>query len=633
MATPLPPVPTGGGDAGPPTPVVRLQRPRLLVDAGFWDRLRHARLRDAGLDGLLLHLCGQADHFLHVAPVTYLKIGRRLLDVSREALRRNLLLSFVYRLTGDGRYLERVEREAHAVCSFHNWNAAEVFLDAAEMAVGLSFVYDWLYDELAPETRGAIRRAMVSYALVPPLPLPGAVAGEAVPWYLTCANNWNSVSYAGGVLGSLALADEEPGLLAQWLALAAEHNAEVLRCYGPNGVYPEGPMYWHYGTSFQVLLIEALRHATGGDLGLSDDPGFASFVQSGAFMLHAAGPTGRTFNYADGRETGDHSPTFGWFARETGLSELARLHAQPPWPTEMVSARLLPLAAVWWPGLDGSATPSATEALPTAYHGTGEVPVATFRTAWDDPDAAYLATAGGSPDRNHGHMDGSGFVYEAHGVRWAVDLGLQDYHSLESKGVKIWDREQSSERWHVFRLNNHSHNVLTLDGQLHRVAGHAAVTGFCGHPGASWVTYDLTPLFADRAGRVTRGFTFGPTGVVRVQDELDGLAPGTAVRWTMMTRAAVEIGGGGATLRQDGRCLRLSLVEPGDAAMTATPLGPHAPYDEPNPGLQRIDIDLTAPARGTLRIAVDLLPQADQARGEAAPGGGGPVRPLGSWAR
>ena len=629
MATPSPPAPTGGGDVAAPTAHIRRQRPRLLVDADFWDTLRDTRQRDAGLDGLLVHLGGQADLLLDVAAVTYHKIGRRLLDVSREALRRNLLLSFVYRLTGDGRYLRRVEAEALAVCGFDNWNAGEVFLDAAEMAVGLAFVYDWLFDDLTPATRGAIRGALVRNTLTPPLPGPG----EEPVWFLTCRHNWNSVSYAGGVLGSLALVDEEPELARRWLALAAEHNAEVLRCYGPNGVYPEGPMYWHYGTSFQVLLIEALRHATGGDLGLSDDPGFAGFVRSGAFMLHAAGPTGRMFNYADGREVGDESPVFGWFAREAGLDELARLHVRPPWPTEMVSARLLPLAAVWWPGLDGSATPGAAEALPTAYHGTGEVPLATFRTAWDDPDAAYLATAGGSPGRNHGHMDGGGFVYEAHGVRWAIDLGRQDYHSLESRGVKIWDREQSSDRWRVFRLNNHSHNVLTLDGQLHRVDGHAAVTGFCGHPAASWVTYDLTPLFGDQAPRVTRGFTFGAEGAVRVQDELDGLTPGTAVRWTMMTRAAVEVGGGEATLRQDGQSLRLSLVEPGDVAMTATPLGPQAPYDEPNPGLQRIDINLTAPASGTLRIAVDLLPQAHRARGEDGPGGGGPVRPLGSWHR
>ena len=64
---------------------------------------------------------------------------------------------------------------------------------------------------------------------------------------------------------------------------------------------------------------------------------------------------------------------------------------------------------------------------------------------------------GGSPGTNHAHMDVGSFVVDMQGVRWAVDLGGQGYHGLESRGVDLWNRGQDSERWTVFRLNNFGH--------------------------------------------------------------------------------------------------------------------------------------------------------------------------------
>lgn len=59
-------------------------------------------------------------------------------------------------------------------------------------------------------------------------------------------------------------------------------------------------------------------------------------------------------------------------------------------------------------------------------------------------------------------MDAGSFVYEKNGVRWAMDLGMQNYFSLESKGVDLWNQSQEGQRWDVFRLNNMAHNTLTI---------------------------------------------------------------------------------------------------------------------------------------------------------------------------
>ena len=73
------------------------------------------------------------DNYLRVEPVKYELEGKRLLNVSREALMRILYLSYAYRTTGDNRYCLRAEREVNAVCDFKDWDPNH-FLDAAEMA-------------------------------------------------------------------------------------------------------------------------------------------------------------------------------------------------------------------------------------------------------------------------------------------------------------------------------------------------------------------------------------------------------------------------------------------------------------------------------------------------------------------
>ena len=63
--------------------------------------------------------------------------------------------------------------------------------------------------------------------------------------------------------------------------------------------------------------------------------------------------------------------------------------------------------------------------------------------------------------------NGSGKSNVADGIRWAVDLGSQNYYSIEKLGMNLWNSKQDSDRWKIFRLSSSSHNVVTIDGQLH----------------------------------------------------------------------------------------------------------------------------------------------------------------------
>ncbi|RME95169.1 MAG: hypothetical protein D6766_03960, partial [Verrucomicrobia bacterium] len=199
-------------------------------------------------------------------PVERVLEGRRLLGQSRRCLERVLLLATAWHLTGDERFVRRAEREMLAAAEFTDWNPNH-FLDVAEMAFGLAVGYDWLYDQLRPEAREAIRQALRDKALR--LPFETRHRG-----WVRASNNWGQVCHGGLTTAALAILEDEPELAARTILNALQNVTVSMRAYAPKGSYPEGPGYWSYGTTYNVLLIAALESVLGSDYGLSGAPGF-----------------------------------------------------------------------------------------------------------------------------------------------------------------------------------------------------------------------------------------------------------------------------------------------------------------------------------------------------------------------
>jgi hypothetical protein len=606
---------------------LRSGHPRLLVSPTTWGNLQELRRKNASLDVFLQRNEAEARALLTIPPAAYHKEGRRLLMVSRTVLRRVLLLALHFRLTGDPELARRAEREMLAAAAFIDWNPSH-FLDVAEMTAALALGYDWLHDELSADSRNLIATAIIEKGL-----RPGLVHNT----WTELQNNWNQVCLSGLSLGALAIAEDEPELAAQILEMTKTHNHHGLSVYQPEGVYPEGPMYWQYGSSFQAVLLAALESALGTDWGLSKAPGF---LESANVLMQETGPTGLMFNFSDGGNDIGPEPTFLWFAQKLGkpeitLAELAKLRhyaTQPaPAPPTFSDDRLLPLAALWWPAPppstnsttsaeSTSAAPSSTgqlSTLPRFWYGHGPNPIAVFRDAWNKPQVMYLALKGGSASLSHAHMDAGSFIFEAGGVRWAHDLGHQEYHSLESKSIDLWNRKQDSQRWTVFRLNNRSHNTLTIDNQLHRVDGQANITAFsdANDPGA---IVDLSSTFRGQASKVMRGFAFRSGSHVLIRDEIEGLQGGSTVRWAMLTKADVGSPGPQAIgseliLQQAGQHLRVHLQLPLDAKFEVIPANPpDDDFNAPNPNAHLLIVNMVAPASGRLNIAVILQPVVQQ---------------------
>ncbi|RPI22865.1 MAG: heparinase, partial [Acidobacteria bacterium] len=229
---------------------------------------------------------------------------------------------------------------------------------------------------------------------------------------------------------------------------------------------------------------------------------------------------------------------------------------------------------------------------------------------WTEPGAIFVGVKGGSASVNHAHMDIGSFVMEADGIRWAMDFGSQDYHSLESKGVDLWGREQDSQRWQVFRYNNLVHNTLTIDGQLQQASGFAPINRHSADPRLMHAQVDLTKIYEGQISKAERGVGIVDGRYVVVRDELETREKETTVRWTLLTPAEVTItGANSAELSLDGRKLRLEVREPAKVAMKTWSTNPPHDYDAPNPGTTLVGFEAVLPAKKRVAAVVLLIPE------------------------
>ena len=573
--------------------VAEMAHPRLILRSGDFDAVRRLVEQDSVAQRMHDQLVKRADRIMSLPVSERIQTGKRLLTVSRNVLERVTMWSYMYYYTGKHDYVARAEREMLAVSAFSDWNPSH-FLDVGEMTAALAIGLDWLYDELPESSRATIAQAIAEKGL--------RAAELSKYWWYTGTNNWNSVCNAGLVMGAIAIADRYPELAKAHIAKSLKSNHLAMSSYGPDGVYPEGYGYWDYGTWFQVLMIESLRSAFGDADGLEKYPGF---LESARFMDYMQSFDRRVYNFSDDGAAFDVSnPLLYWFAHETGDMSLVwneRIITSSVKNMRLGSRRLLPVAMLFMSRCDVSKiAPSENR----CWSGQGEQPIFICR----DKDF-YLAAKGGSPSLPHAHMDGGSFVYEWGGVRWAAELGSQNYHSLEKDGVDLWNMKQASQRWDVFRLALDSHNTLMVNDKRLSVRGSAPMTATYTAPNRSGAQFDLSSLYFDLE-RAVRTVTVDAEGKLSVVDELKAGANDCRVRWTICTPAVPKVVSRTEIELQSGeRKVLLRVVSPkGEVEPFVLPNTPRHSYEVDNKGSLRVGFYTNIPRGKAQSLKVEILP-------------------------
>ncbi len=540
----------------------------------------------------------ESEKMLEMQPQERIKVGRRLLGVSREYLRRVFYLSYAYRMTGDERFAKHAEAHMLKSAGFEDWNPTH-FLDVGEMTMALAIGYDWLFDELSDESKGIIKEAIVKKGLEPSF-------NSEYNWFLTAEHNWNQVCNAGMSYGALAIQEDFPGLADSVINRAFETIPLAMHDYRPDGAYPEGYGYWGYGTSFNVMFLSAVEKAMGTDRGLSDEPGF---LETAGFLENMLTPSNACYNWGDCGSGGSLSPAMFWFAQRNNNPSLLWMEnrfLKTDDYSVFTKDRLLPAIMIWGKDIPME---EIKEPVSKVWVGQGKNPVALMRNSWTDPDAVYIGFKAGSPSVNHGHMDIGSFVMEAEGVRWALDFGSQSYESLESKGMSIFGRTQDAQRWTIFRLNNYAHSTLTVNDELQRVEGYAKIDKFSDNEGFMYAVSEITSLYNGQLKKATRGVAIKDGNHVVVQDEIETLAKPTKIRWNLVTPADVELGKNYATLTKDGKTMFLKIKGPKNLEMKTWSTAPTNDYDAENPGTIMVGFECSLPANAKETFEILLVPE------------------------
>ena len=525
-------------------------------------------------------------------------IGRRLLGTSREVLRRVFYLSYSYRMTGDDKYFERAEQEMLSAAGFSDWNPSH-FLDVGEMTMALAIGYDWLFHKISSESREVIREAILKKGLEPSFE-------SKYSGFLRATHNWNQVCNAGMTFGALAIYEDYPDISEEIIDRAFNTITLPKKDYEPDGGYPEGYGYWNYGTTFNVMFLSAVDKIWPERFNYSDHK---AFLQTGSFMKNMLAPSGVCYNWGDNGAGGGLSPAMFWFAdknKKPSLLWKEKSFLDIEDYSRFTMNRLLPGIMIWGKDIPFD---EITEPENKVYVAQGAMPLSIMRTSWSDPDALYLGFKAGSPSVNHGHMDIGSFIIEADGVRWASELGAQSYESLESRGMSIFGRTQDAVRWTVLRLNNHIHNTLTVNGELHRVDGYAKIDKYSDDPGFSFGVTNMSSVFDTQLASVTRGAGIVDGEYVVVRDELTAGSYPATVRWQMLTHADVTVTGNNtATLTRDGRQLFFRVDEPAGIRVTTWSSQPTTDYDAANPGTILVGFEIYVPANASEILDVKLIP-------------------------
>ena len=573
----------------------KLPHPRLFASADDFEAAK-AYLRESDTPNAYAarRVLARADDLLDKPVLERKQIGKRLLDVSRKELYRLSHLAMAYRLTGERKYLVRGERELKAVCAFSDWNPSH-FLDVGEMTLAVAIGYDWLYDGLSAASRDEIAAGLNRLGL--------QVGLQPLGWK-KMTNNWGQVCRGGLIGAALALGERHPEDAANMLEECVKGLPKSMAVLAPNGCYPEGPGYWHYGMSYNVFAIALLEHACGTDFGLCDQPGFRA---AGAYPVMVTGPSGLTVGTSDTSDKRGENTVLWWFAKRFGNPSVIgekEIYALRAPHRKGVEGWLPPLEVLW---ADPTITKASGDKLPLVWNPGGPVPVVIQRSSWKK-DGAFVCLKGGSPSAPHGHMDGGNFILELGGVRWAHELPCEEYNRLEQMGINLWWMDQKSTRWTLYRLNSQGHSVPSIDSALQRAQGKASIMEVRDETAqgkGSSAKLDLSSLYP-AAKRVIREGVLAQDGAsYALTDTFAGLKPGAVVTWQMITRARATAQGNVLTLTDGGKTLRVTA--PTAVEWGIAPAEGPKPLNTPNLGVTRVsftrtadEADLTVPVSFTL---------------------------------
>lgn len=498
--------------------------PRVMATQEDFDRIKTLIQTDKPAAAMYNAILAKADAQLD-EPLQYYHLpdGVRLLMISRAVLEVAFDCGMAYRITGDRKYAERVWQEIENVAlKFPDWHPTH-YLDTAEMAMAMAIGYDWIYDYLSKEQREVLLTAMSEKGLNTFLHSYSTKEG-----WTTGTSNWTFVCNGGGIALALAMADDYPDESFALIENALRSSEQAFLQYVPDGGWFEGPNYWNYSLQYICYMLSSLNSALGTDYDLEKNTGLDNTMN---FILSITGANQNAFSYSDTGSPLVHKANYGVW--------LGHVYNQPSWVK-----RRADLA-----GKDAAAD-DLLFYYPEEYKNGAQVnlpldsyfrniEVASQRSAYNDENMLWVAYKGGLTNQSHGHFDNGGFEFDLNGVRWARELGSDDY------GLPNYGAYGTKGRAEYYRERAEGHNTLVINPDEEAIEQNfnevGRIVDFKSAPAESYGVLDLSGPYNKKAESVKRGFYVGDyRNSLTIRDEMKLNEKKNTVYWFMHTNIISE---------------------------------------------------------------------------------------------
>lgn len=522
---------------------LKASHPRLIISASMLERLRQKLAEDKDAAALLNNLKEKGNAMLTEAPVVQAKSAEdNMLEISRLAQKRIVTLAGLYLIEGNQAYLKRAKEEMKAIASMSDWNPAH-FLDVAEMTTALALGYDWLYDSLTKEEEEQFRTAILELGLKQ-----GLKQYTEHKWWTFSAFNWNIVCNGGLIVGALAIGDKHPDEANRIVYCARLSVPYAMASFSPDGGWAEGPGYWCYTTKYAMLMLASLKSAMGTDFGWMSSPGFE---KTGLYRIHYTSPTGEYFNFADSSAEERRAPQMYWMSREFKQP----LYAGAESATALRHTTIFHL--LFYPE-SFKQSERASLARSALFKGAE---LGFYRSDWSQKNALYLGFKGGDNRASHANLDLGTFVLDWAGIRWACELGPDNYMLPGYFG---------DQRFSYYRLKTEGQNVFTIDDGSQNTRATAKITSLTDNEDKFFAALDLSKTYPQKLASAKRTFAVrrkdGKDETVVITDILKALQS-VSYTWHMHTKQKVEVSSDGKEIllsHKNGKRLSMRIVSPAD---------------------------------------------------------------------
>lgn len=485
--------------------------------------------------------------------------------------------AFVYKITGDKKYLDAAKKYMDAAVSYDVWgysyNKPNVDLAAGHLLYGMGWAYDLLYHDLTEAERTKyreklIKQARLLYEFFKPKPSKTYAYSQ----------NHTFIPISGLAVTAYALMGETEEA-KDWAALSRAIYDRVLATYTQDGYFYESMEYWIFSTPWLVHYMDAHLHATGENL-YETTPGFRLAHK---YIAHITLPGGEfNFDFGDiyagpvtrSRKGDDYNRERLGGKFRTNYNILYNLASRygdgevqgvADWVKSKGQVNAEEFWTFIWYNPSIKTVPIQNQ---SKSHYFKDHEVVFWRDSWNDDATAFAFKAG--PPEGHAATEN---------VRLFPDWRLSSGHAHpDAGGFIIWSRGKyltGDSGYAGIPLTEH-HNTLTFDGrgQAKEGKGHDA---FAGVPydrldkivlkdvkltgKAVSLTADLTAAYEPEVGvkQFLREFSFTAPDGFLVEDSVSLERPATVTAYLHSDTAIAEGKNGGFELEPGGTSLFVTV--------------------------------------------------------------------------